>query len=191
MRTPRDMPPMTAIVDYWRDHQEPWLKAWYIGWGEPFCFACGWLPPARDGRADSWRIANKWLDRAHLWDKFYGGPDEPFNIVPLCHLCHHDMPESHCTATGLQWVKDHPASDYMWQLWTDTTLRDDPTHLTTVTRSRMRYLEAMRELDVAQTQPTGLVGGAISSSSTRVTVDHLPARPTRHRHQTVLRTLRP
>jgi len=36
--TPRKMPKMTAIVDYWREHPEG-LKAEYIGWGEPFCFA--------------------------------------------------------------------------------------------------------------------------------------------------------
>lgn len=139
------MPSMDAIINYWREHDGPWLKSRYIGWGEPFCFACGWLAPVADGRADSWRQAGKWLDKAHLHDHAAGGPDEPFNLVPLCHLCHDRMPESDSTMRGLLWVQNREDVEWGFQLWTDTLLRNrkNVTRLTTLMRVRVRYLEAV------------------------------------------------
>lgn len=147
------MPTMKQIVDYWHENEQPWLKGWYIGWGEPFCFACGWLPPIWDG---SWSLAHRWLDRAHLHDRAFGGPDEPSNLVPLCHLCHLDMPDSPTRTHGLNWVKDHRTRDFLFQLWTDVRLRNrTPTRPTTLIQARMKFLEAIAEIDAqgAVTRP--------------------------------------
>lgn len=136
----RSMPSMTKIIEHWRTQDPSWPKSVYVGWGEPFCFACGWLPPT----PDSWERASRWLDRAHLHDHaFGGGPDEPHNLVPLCHLCHFDMPDSDSKDKGLQWVKDHKHCEAEWQLWTDVRLRAvTPTRTTTLTRARMKFFEA-------------------------------------------------
>lgn len=84
------------IADWWAEHAPldlPELRSNWIGWGEPFCFACGWLAPVRDGRnAWSTRKVASWLDRAHLVDHCQGGGGQPDNLVPLCHLCHDEMP---------------------------------------------------------------------------------------------------
>lgn len=37
----RQMPSMSKIIDYWKEHTQPWMKPAVIGWGEPCCFACG------------------------------------------------------------------------------------------------------------------------------------------------------
>lgn len=123
-------PPLRRIVAYWRAAGEtsavlPDLAAWWIGWGEPFCFACGWLPPVPDGLEESWDLAGSWLDRAHLVDHARGGSSEPSNLVPLCHLCHDDM-----TVTvsfdrrepALRWVAERVSPmplPSLWQSFTD------------------------------------------------------------------------
>jgi hypothetical protein len=116
------MPVMNKIIDYWRTDpvsDTPALKSYWIGFGEPFCFGCGWLPPVQYGRTNSWRVAAKWLDRAHLKDYCNGGENEPPNLVPLCHLCHHGMPSFESRDAALQWVCDHPPQDWRFQTWTD------------------------------------------------------------------------
>ncbi len=138
------MPSMDAIVGYWTDQDPIWSKSYYIGWGEPFCFACGWLAPVDDTRRDAWRVAGKWLDRAHLEDRFFGGEDKPHNLVPMCHLCHQDMPDSDSRDYGLSWVQNRAACDWGFQVFTDDRLRGvTPTRGTTLTRARMRYLELL------------------------------------------------
>lgn len=122
-----DTAPMNDIVEWWRTHPDEWgrdtdtplLRAAWIGWGEPFCFACGWLAPVKDGRRDSWRVAGKWLDRAHLHDHVFGGSNDPSNFVLLCHLCHYDMPESADREGGLLWVYRRPMCHWTWQIFTD------------------------------------------------------------------------
>lgn len=96
----RQMPPMSKIIDYWKEHTQPWMKPVVIGWGEPCCFACGWMPPVL-----GWNQANAFLDRAHLQDHVVCGDDSPSNLVPLCHLCHSVMPEFDDRQQALDWVK--------------------------------------------------------------------------------------
>lgn len=173
---PRRMPTMQAIADYWAANEPDWLKSRWVGWGEPFCFACGWMPPIPDGQSNSWRLATPWLDRAHLHDRANGGPDDASNIVPLCHLCHDAMPEMMLsTADGLQWVRDRPTREPMFQWWTDHKLTGRrPTRSTTMLRARMRYLERMRCLEVAEGQVARLGGCAIHGARGGIAVDHVP-----------------
>ncbi|MDQ1249558.1 MAG: endonuclease [Actinomycetota bacterium] len=150
------MPSMNAIIDYWRSQDRPEIYSHVIGWGEPFCFACNWLPPVHDGRPDSWTKAGSWLDKAHLHDRIDGGADEPHNLVPLCHLCHHAMPAFgrygdyktavDATAAAWQWVTDRPDKGF-FQMWTDATLwGKKPNRATTLVRAKMRYLEAVQQI---------------------------------------------
>lgn len=141
----RGMPSIDAIVDYWVEHHDEFadLRSNFIGWGEPFCFACGWLPPVAPGRNFSWRSSGKWLDRAHLADRCVSDDDTPANIVMLCHLCHTDMPEHDDRAAAVAWVQHRRDREDTWQLYTDGVFRtgDAATRSTTLMRARMQYLE--------------------------------------------------
>jgi HNH endonuclease len=99
----RSMPAMNTIAAYWSrgftstDRAEEVFgskfTARYIGWGEPFCFGCGWLAPVNDDQscAKSWRSAGMWLDRAHIIPVMLGGDDECDNLIPLCSTCHRQI----------------------------------------------------------------------------------------------------
>lgn len=168
---PRVTASIHAIVDYWAEADPPQLHSHFIGWGEPFCFGCGWLAPVRDANTEkalprAWQTASQWLDRAHLQDHCLGGPGEPANLVMLCHLCHAGMPSFASRGDALQWVFDRPDGDNnlnklrnlsaanptatpapscLVQLWTDE--RHSGRYGTTgetMTRSRMHYLEWLR-----------------------------------------------
>jgi hypothetical protein len=138
------MPAIRAIIDYWRDNPQPFLKSWYIGWGEPFCFACGWLAPVADGRPDSWARASAWLDRAHLHERVFGGSDDPSNLVMLCHLCHDVYPAVRTREGGLEWVAARPDCDELFQAFTDRKFLDrqfPPTRSATMIRAHRDYLQ--------------------------------------------------
>jgi hypothetical protein len=125
---PRVMPSMAAVVDYWASQgADPRWASWYIGWGEPFCFGCAWLPPVDDRRKDSWHAARIWLDRAHLEDHCAHGDDSPPNIVPLCGICHRAMPEFDDRDAALAWVTARPRRSSLWQIWTDAHLKSGQT----------------------------------------------------------------
>jgi hypothetical protein len=159
----RHTPSIEKIIDYWREHVEataavgqdgqayecdegkpvgdlPRLKAYWIGWGEPFCFGCGWLAPV-----DRWSQASRWLDRAHLQDFCVAGDDSVKNLVMLCHLCHNAMPEFDDRASALQWVANQKPKSGPWQLWTDARfLGKDQSNVTrnTLLRQRVKCVEA-------------------------------------------------
>lgn len=135
-----NMPTMARIVEHWQRLDPPWLPSYFIGWGEPFCFACGWMPPISE-----WDAAGSWLDRAHLMDHCVGGASSPRNLVPLCHLCHNEMPPCDSRQLALQWVKDRPRRETLWQVWTDAKLsRHTWRNTTTLIRERVRFLEFLR-----------------------------------------------
>ncbi len=155
----RQMPSWAVIIEHWIEHggDLPWLKARFIGWGEPFCFACGWLAPVTDNGVPRdeyvrrmWERAASWLDRAHLHDRCLGGPDTPHNIAPLCHLCHDEMTrlvDSPSTEYGLEWVATHKNCDPIWQLYTDEFLTGKRASRSTTYRARARFAELMLEAE--------------------------------------------
>lgn len=133
-RTGRNMPSLPKIIDYWAADRHsdafPNLAARAIGWGEPFCFRCGWLspipedvlsePPAKP--VDPWKYANGWLQRAHLAERFEGGADRVDNLVPMCSLCHRQMPEQFKEREpAIAWINawDPDSRNPFWQLATD------------------------------------------------------------------------
>lgn len=136
---PRRMPQMKEIIAYWREHVDEIPTLRRIGWGEPFCFACGWLAPGLRPRWDT-----KWFDRAHLEDHAEHGNDEVSNIVPMCHLCHDEMPSFRQRENGLAWVIDRPLRDPRWQLFTDYYFelkQPGRVRVTTMLRARAVYYE--------------------------------------------------
>lgn len=149
---PRSMPSVDDVVEFWRENgAREWTHAETIGWGEPFCFGCGWLAPVREGLSSSWRESTSWLDRAHLQDHCVAGDDSPANLVMLCHLCHVDMPEFDDRDTALQWVKDVASCSWMWQLFTDIVVNENRSawprsSRTKLLRLRNTYLEGMAKI---------------------------------------------
>lgn len=135
-----------TIIDHWAEHEDefPSIRSHSIGWGEPFCFGCGWLPPVTGQRI--WDKAQRWLDKAHLEDWAYKHNDEVENIVYLCHLCHTDMPSFEERQSAMEWVENRPQAEWLWQVWTDRVFQDrssPPNRNTTMFRARMKFLEAM------------------------------------------------
>lgn len=124
----RSMPTLNAIVNYWRQDEYatfPKIRAYWIGWAEPFCFRCGWITPSPAPYAStSWSTATGWLERAHLQDRCSGGSDEASNIIPLCGMCHRAMPEyekEEDRERALAWIRAGQAIplDTLWQIATD------------------------------------------------------------------------
>lgn len=122
----RRRPQITKVIDHWRLHDPevfPDSHAFWIGWGEPFCFRCGWLPPLpEEWNGDPWVAVGGWLELAHLHDHCAGGPDEPANLVPLCAICHRIMPDfPDGPKRAIEWVRaSQPISGpWWWQMATD------------------------------------------------------------------------
>ncbi|MBS9532079.1 HNH endonuclease [Mycobacterium sp. M1] len=153
---PRSMPPWRAVVAFWMENEGKWLKSWYIGWGEPFCFRCGWLAPVSDHGIPHddpttyvyamWDRASCWLDRAHLRDRVYGGPDTADNMVALCHLCHDQMTRGWDAPTrdkGLEFVQAGEPCDMLWQVYTDDRLMGKRASRSTLFKARTQFVELM------------------------------------------------
>lgn len=152
------MPSVARIATYWMAATEtasvlPNLKAHLIGWGEPFCFACGWLAPIPDGD-DAWAHPHigGWLERAHLVDHWLGGEASPANIVPLCHFCHFDMTDAYeWREDALAWVSAKTSTvpwPTIWQAYTTTHLWGWTPSRSTMLRAKADYLELMLKVQL-------------------------------------------
>lgn len=122
----RKRPAIVRVIDYWEAKAPevfPNIHAHAIGWGEPFCFRCGWLAPLpEDWDKDPWSVVGGWLELAHLQDRAAGGGDDETNIVPLCPLCHHAMPEfTSGRDAAVAWVAAQQPTSHepWWQTATD------------------------------------------------------------------------
>lgn len=163
VRTCRNMPSLTRIAKYWSANRNadvfPNLESHLIGWGEPFCFRCGWLVPLpEEPKANAWLHAAGWLDRAHLVDRFLNGADEPENIVPLCTICHRRMPEMfHQRDEAIAWVNEGETNDLTWwQMATDSIWGEERFCVfpgrAAFLDTRIRFDEAVRRLLTEQLQ---------------------------------------
>ena len=117
------MPSLASISGAWEALEHaglrrifPELRCFEIGWGEPFCFRCGWLAPSKEA-ADypgfwpasrvldaAWQGSSGWLERCHLQDHCYGGTTNALNLVPLCVLCHEEQPPCREQGKGIAFV---------------------------------------------------------------------------------------
>lgn len=159
----RNMPSLTRIVKYWSTDRNaavfPNLESHGIGWGEPFCFRCGWLAPLPEQpKTKVWIHATGWLDRAHLVDHFLGGVDGPENLVPLCTICHRRMPELfHERDKAIAWINEGETNDITWwqmvtdSLWGEDRFRTFPGRAAFLD-TRIRFDEAVRRVLTEQLQ---------------------------------------
>lgn len=122
----RRRPPISKVIDHWKAAAPtvfPNIHAHAIGWGEPLCFRCGWLAPVpEEWDGDPWAAVGGWLELAHLHNRGAGGADDEMNIVPLCPLCHHAMPEfTDGPEQAIAWVRTLQPTSYQpwWQFATD------------------------------------------------------------------------
>lgn len=137
--TGRNMPSLAKIADYWAADGRavatfPDVRRFALGLGEPFCFRCGWFAPIPDmfseryATADPWTYASGWLERAHLAERFSGGSDTVDNLIPLCNICHRQMPELIADrADAIEWVNewDPDSRNPFWQIATDSLWAGD------------------------------------------------------------------
>lgn len=149
----------------------PGNDALAIGWGEPFCFRCGWLapvleaadhPPEWDFRrviSRVWGDASGWLERAHLHDRQFGGNDDPLNFAPLCVLCHLSQPACRTRAEGITFVNSPPEQHLRWLV---QVITDDNRALLRPGRKRAKQrildahetaIEAIRNAQLESTEP--------------------------------------
>jgi hypothetical protein len=167
------MPSLAAIEKHWECLDRDELKAIFpdhgvfgIGWGEPFCFRCGWLAPVADYPAverrlkragklkgldecavrnrvydATWNGAGGWLQRAHLRDHCHGGAETPDNIVPMCLSCHDHMPDCRTRDEGLAYVNEDALVSIFLQMLTD---RDGPQAETDLGVKERRYWRYVR-----------------------------------------------
>jgi hypothetical protein len=89
------------IVAWWRDH---YPEAWpdhpqQYDWNELLCWAC---------ERQHGDLSANTLERSHLMDHALGGPDEPSNLVLLCHKCNRFMPSFGDRLAALDWVRCTP-----------------------------------------------------------------------------------
>lgn len=128
------LPKLSAIANYWSGMPRlvcadvfPQFWQWCADWDDPFCFRCGWKAPVECGTG--WDHASGWLERAHLVDRELGGPDAVENLVPLCPLCHEDMPRCRVAGEAFTYVSSVPISrDIRWyfQMFTNEQFADCP-----------------------------------------------------------------
>jgi hypothetical protein len=142
----RSMPSLAVITRAWEglgaDELRqifPDLRCFGIGWGEPFCFRCGWLSPTKEaadyprdwdaGRTidAAWLAARGWLERCHLHDHSFGGGEDSLNLVPMCVLCHEEQPICRSRQAGITFVNSKSPREGLvpWlQMVTDEIGRD-------------------------------------------------------------------
>jgi hypothetical protein len=89
-RPRRSVPTLWKLAEYWATRD-----VFEVHSADPHCFACQRsfdYDEAVSHRA-KWNALNRYLERAHLFDRWRGGLDGPQNVVPLCRVCHRLMPE--------------------------------------------------------------------------------------------------
>src|SRR5689334_5981152 len=98
-----------TIAEYWLGTPEGRARlpdnAALIDWGEPSCFACGWMAADRDAEPVLWRVWEEaLLERCHLVPHALGGLDCADNLVLLCGRCHRDAPDVATPDYMLRWI---------------------------------------------------------------------------------------
>lgn len=101
----------SAIAEYWLGTHEGRARlpgnAALMDFGEPSCFACGWMAAAPDAEPVLWQVWEEaLLERCHLVPHALGGPDSRDNLVLLCGRCHRDAPDVSNAEYMLRWIGD-------------------------------------------------------------------------------------
>lgn len=99
----------SAIAEYWLGTHQGRARlpdnAALIDFGEPSCFACGWMAADPDAEPVLWGVWEEaLLERCHLIPHGLDGPDSPDNLVLLCGRCHRDAPDVGNAEYMLRWI---------------------------------------------------------------------------------------
>lgn len=135
-----NLPKLSAIANYWAGMPPLTKRDLFphfhdLEWETPFCFRCLWRAPVTEAfeydlpwfasKTKAWNSASGWLERGHLIDRRLGGRDDVNNLVPLCPLCHEDMPICRNLTAAFDYVSERPRTSrdirFYFQMLTDGT----------------------------------------------------------------------
>jgi 5-methylcytosine-specific restriction endonuclease McrA len=106
------LPSKSEIFEHWKDRL---LEiGFFIDWGEPSCWACGFHYGAKyDVRCSTgpWaEVLRCWervpLQRCHIVPRSLGGPDSPANLFLMCRECHDSQPNSSIPEIFFRWARN-------------------------------------------------------------------------------------
>jgi HNH endonuclease len=106
-----DLPSKSDIFECWKERL-PEL-GFYIDWGEPGCWACGFHYGARydirPSDAGYQKISNGWnripLQRCHVIPRSLGGTDDVANLFLMCRECHDLAPNTSIPEIFFEWAR--------------------------------------------------------------------------------------
>jgi 5-methylcytosine-specific restriction endonuclease McrA len=118
-RAKRSMPSCAVIARYWADWEmehgtfAPWAAGFWDHY-EPSCMACGMPKFGIDPDVPTFNTWNKaGFQRCHVVPRYLDGPDEPHNLVLMCHSCHEAQPDSGDPAVTWAYMRDRHVMDTM------------------------------------------------------------------------------
>jgi 5-methylcytosine-specific restriction endonuclease McrA len=108
------------IAEYWLGTEPGRARlpgnAALMDFGEPSCFACGFMATDPDEPPRLWSVWNRArLQRCHLVPRMLGGADTPENLVLLCDSCHRDAPDVGDPRYMLAWIERRESRFVRWQ----------------------------------------------------------------------------
>ena len=106
-----DLPRKSQVFEHWKDRLGE--LGFFIDWGEPGCWACGFHYGAKYDikRSDvSWcELLECWdripLQRCHVIPRSLGGTDGVDNLFLMCRECHDLAPNTSMPAVFFEWAR--------------------------------------------------------------------------------------
>lgn len=106
-----DLPSKSEIFSYWKNRLEK--LGFFVDWGEPGCWACGFHYDAkydiRDPNARWAKVLACWervpLQRCHIVPRSLGGSNKASNLFLMCRECHDLQPNTSVRAVFFDWAR--------------------------------------------------------------------------------------
>ena len=106
-----DLPSKGEIFKYWKNRLEK--LGFFVDWGEPGCWACGFHYNSkydlRDSRARWAKVVAKWekipLQRCHIVPRSLGGSNKASNLFLMCRECHDLSPNTASREVFFDWAR--------------------------------------------------------------------------------------
>lgn len=103
-----DVPNQHEVAEYWYCRDLPGSD--YIPLTDismPICFSCGWHSLIDNNSTETADNPWKGIQLTHVIPPDLGGPNAPWNVVPLCGACHNESPKTAYADKFWQWLLDH------------------------------------------------------------------------------------
>jgi HNH endonuclease len=105
------LPLKSQVFEHWKERL-PGL-GFFIDWGEPGCWACGFHYGAKydikRSHAPWHEVLLCWgkipLQRCHITPRSLGGTDDVANLFLMCHECHDQMPNTSIPEIFFEWAR--------------------------------------------------------------------------------------